>query len=133
MNLRIIALAAGVLALGACDSTKPQNPEMLKGGEFATEMNGVNITLNFDPQNTRVYGKIVNSYNGGYEADGNKIKFTPFASTMMMGPENAMKVEQSYFVFMNTADTYELKDKTLRIKNTDGQEIVFRKMNTDAQ
>lgn len=133
MKLRTMALAVSVLALTACGKGPEQNPEMLKGGQFITEMNGVNITLNFDPTDMRVYGKIVNNYNGAYQASGDKIEFGPFASTMMMGPEAAMKVEQNYFVFMDSAQTYELKDNTLSIKNANGQKITFKKLDTQAQ
>ena len=133
MNMKIIALATGVLALAACDTTKPNDPEMLKGAQFTTELNGVPVTLDFDATSPRVFGKIVNNYNGQYQADETKISFGPFASTMMMGPQNMMDAEREYFQFMSTTDTYVLKENTLKIKNTDGKEIVFKRLNTTAQ
>ena len=72
--------------------------------------------------------QIVNLYNGPYIADGNKIKFGNMATTMMMGPQPAMEVEQQFLQFMNTADTYEISDSKLTIKNADGQEIVFEQV-----
>ena len=134
MNIKIISLVAVMAALGACsaEETPVQNPELLKGGEFVATQNGVDIKLNFDAETTRAYGKVVNNYNGSYEAAGNKIKFGPMMSTMMYGPENAMKVESEYFKFMGTVETYELAGSTLKIKDNDGKEIVFKKLETSA-
>lgn len=122
---------AGVLAIAACGNDAPQNPELLRGGEFTTEMNGVTVTLKFDPNDTNVYGRVVNSYRGTYNATGNKITFSPFASTMMMGPADAMNVERDYFDFMTKTKSYRLKDNSLTIKGTDGREIVFQKLDIE--
>ena len=56
---------------------------MLKGANFVADMNGTNIELSFAPAEMRVYGRVVNLYNGGYTVDGQNIKFDGFASTMM--------------------------------------------------
>ena len=109
MNLKKIIAGACVLALAACgDNT--QNPEMLKGANFVSAQPGADITLTFDPNEMRVYGRVVNLYNGGYTADGNNIKFEGFASTMMMGDPQAMETEQEYFQFMPMVEKYELTE-----------------------
>ncbi len=129
MNLKYFALAGAMAALAACDnSTAQQNPDVLKGTNYMAQQNGVNIALAFDPNDMTVHGQIVNLYNGPYIADGNKIKFGNMATTMMMGPQPAMEVEQQFLQFMNTADTYEISDSKLTIKNADGQEIVFEQV-----
>lgn len=113
-----------VLALAACGDNA-QNPEMLKGANFVSAQPGADITLTFDPIEMRVYGRVVNLYNGGYTAEGNNIKFEGFASTMMMGEPSAMETEQEYFQFMPMVEKYELSDGKLTLIAGDGKEIVF--------
>ena len=78
----------------------------------------------------RVYGRVVNLYNGGYSAEDDNIKFDGFASTMMMGEPEAMAVEQEYFQFMPTVETYEYSDGKLTLIGNDGKEIVFVQVET---
>lgn len=127
MNIKPFALGACILALAACGD-KPQNPELLKGNSYIASGAGTDITLSFDANEMRVNGHVVNLYNGEYTASGNQIKFGPFASTMMMGPQDAMQTEQDYFQFMETVQTYELDDGRLTLKNADGKEIVFQQV-----
>lgn len=127
MTFKPLLVAASILTLAAC-SQPEQNPEMLKGANFVSKANGADITLTFAPEEMRVYGQVVNMYNGSYQAEGNQIKFTPFASTMMMGPMDAMQTEQEYFQFMATVETYELDGGRLTLKNADGKEIVFEQV-----
>ncbi|MBO5740208.1 MAG: META domain-containing protein [Alphaproteobacteria bacterium] len=124
MNLKSFIAGACVLALAACGDNA-QNPELLKGANFVSAQPGADITLTFDPNEMRVYGRVVNLYNGGYTADGNNIKFEGFASTMMMGEPQAMEAEQEYFQFMPTVEKYELGDGKLTLISGDGKEIVF--------
>lgn len=128
MNLKPIVLTVGLLGLCACEKVQP-NPEMLKGANFvATAEADTQITLSFAKDEMRVNGQIVNLYNGSYEVEGDKIKFSPFASTMMMGPQEAMAVEQEYFQFMPTVESYSLKDGVLTLKNAEGKELVFEQV-----
>lgn len=127
MNIKSFALIAGVLALAACGDGTP-NPEQLKGANFISANDAVDITLSFAPDEMRVSGQVVNLYNGLYEASGNHITFHPFASTMMMGPMDAMQIEQDYFQFMTTVETYDFSNGRLTLKNADGKEIVFQQV-----
>ena len=129
MNLKFVATGLCALALAACGENA-QNPELLKGANFVSAQPGADITLSFDPAEMRVYGKIVNLYNGGYTVTSDEIKFEPFASTMMMGPTEAMETEQEYFEFMPTVERYELSDGKLTLIATDGKEIVFTQVET---
>ena len=101
MKFKLLAIGACALALTACGDNTTQNPEMLKGTNFISAQPGVDITLSFDPVEMRVYGGVVNRYNGGYTADGNNIKFEGFASTMMMGDTEAMETEREYMSRLN--------------------------------
>ena len=130
MKSKSIMLVSMLAMLCACDSKESatQNPEVLKGAEFIAITGGVDIVLNFDANDMRVYGKVVNSYNGGYEASGDKIKFAPFASTMMFGPEDAMADEAEYFKFMTTVEKYELADSKLTLYGAEDKTVVFQKV-----
>ena len=121
---KLILAGACAFALAACGDNA-QNPEMLKGANFVSAQPGADITLSFDPNEMRVYGRVVNMYNGGYTADGDNIKFEGFASTMMMGAPEAMETEQEYFQFMPTVEKYTLADGKLTLIADDGKEIVF--------
>ena len=125
MKFKLFAIGACALALTACGTDNTQNPELLKGANFVSAQPGVDITLSFDPVEMRVYGGVVNRYNGGYSANGNNIKFDGFASTMMMGDPEAMETEREYFEFMPTVETYELGDGKLTLIASDGKEIIF--------
>ena len=124
MNFKSILAGACTLALVACGDAS-QNPDVLKGANFVSAQPGVDITLSFDPNEMRVYGRVVNLYNGGYSAEDDNIKFDGFASTMMMGEPEAMAVEQEYFQFMPTVETYEYSDGKLTLIGEGGKEIVF--------
>ena len=129
MKLKLIASGIFALALGACgDGT--QNPDVLKGLNFVSAQPGVDITISFDPTEMRVYGGVVNRYNGAYTADGDNIKFDGFASTMMMGAPEAMETEQEYFQFMPTVEKYTLADGKLTLIANDGKEIIFTQVET---
>ena len=124
MKLKLLATGICALTLGACGNDT-QNPDVLKGLNFVSAQPGVDITISFDPTEMRVYGGVVNRYNGAYTADGDNIKFEGFASTMMMGAPEAMETEQEYFQFMPTVEKYTLADGKLTLIADDGKEIIF--------
>ena len=132
MKFKLFAIGACALALAACGADDTQIPELLKGANFISAQPGVDITLSFDPVEMRVFGGVVNRYNGGYTADGNNIKFEGFASTMMMGDAEAMETEREYFEFMPTVETYELGDGKLTLIASDGKEIIFTQIEDTA-
>ena len=130
MKFKLLTIGALTLALTACGNDAP-NPELLKGTNFVSaQPNGVDITISFDPTEMRVYGRVVNLYNGGYAVDGDNISFGQFASTMMMGDPEAMEAEQEYFQFMPTVERYELSDGKLTLIANDGKEIIFNQVET---
>ena len=124
MKLKMIAAGVCALTLAACGDNA-QNPEMLKGAKFVSAQPGVDITLSFDPTEMRVSGKVVNLYNGSYMADGDKINFGEFVTTMMMGAPDAMETEQEYLQFIPTVEKYDLSEGKLTLIGTDGKEIIF--------
>ncbi len=129
MNLKIFAVAAGVLALAACGDDTSKS-ESLKGNTFIADSDGTPITITFASDEMRVNGQIVNLYNGMYEVSGDAIKFGPLATTMMMGPQDAMRAEREYLNFLETVEKYSLNDGTLTLVGPDGKEMVFKPYDT---
>lgn len=123
MNIKTIAFGAMAVALAACDYSG--NPAALRGANFVAPAGETNITLSFDQNENRIYGQVVNLYNGTYTARGNEISFGPFASTMMMGPTAAMETEQEYFKFMSMVQSYDFRDGNLTLKTSDGRTMTF--------
>ncbi|MCL1902142.1 MAG: META domain-containing protein [Alphaproteobacteria bacterium] len=124
-NLTALAL---LLPLVACAADEA--PQSLRGKEFTANVEGTTITLNFAADENRVFGQVVNRYNGPYEISGGKIKFGMFASTMMMGiNETAMRVEREFFKFMPMVESYKLSGNELLLKASDGQKMTFEQMN----
>ena len=120
----IIGACASVLAACGNSDATSADPAALRGANFACPMNGVIVTLGFDANEMRAFGRAVNNYNGEYMADGEKIKFGPMATTMMMGPADAMAAEREYLIFLDGVETYSLSDGQLTLKNAEGAELV---------
>jgi len=129
MNIKLFAFGACALALAACGDGS-QNPAALKGTNFIAASGDTNITLSFDANDMRVNGQVVNLYNASYTAHGDNIEFGNVASTMMMGPTEAMEVEQDYFQFLASVEKYELNNGRLTLRNGAGREIVFQQVDS---
>ena len=124
MTFKTLAVATSMLALAACGDSAP-NADALRGANFVANQAGVTITLAFDENEMMVNGRVVNLYHGPYSVDGNKIRFGNMGATMMMGPANAMQVEQEYFQFLNTVETYDFANGTLTLHGANGNDITF--------
>lgn len=130
MKIKALAFGAMALALAACGDGG-QNPAALRGESFIANGNGTDITLSFDENEMRFYGQVVNLYNGDYKAAGNHIKFDQGATTLMMGPADAMATEREYFQFLNTVEKYNLNDDTLTLIGN-GQTMTFKRVDANA-
>lgn len=130
MKIKALAFGAMALALAACGDGG-QNPAELRGESFIASGNGTDITLSFDENEMRFYGQVVNLYNGDYKAAGNHIKFDQDATTLMMGPADAMATEREYFQFLNTVEKYNLNNDTLTLIGN-GQTMTFKRVDANA-
>ncbi len=115
---------AALLCIAGCSKSTGD----FKGKEYSmiNPQNGVEITLGFDQTEPRFFGKVVNNYFGSYELDGNKIKFGPAASTMMMGPEKEMEAEQNYLQILPRVVSWQMSGSNLVLVTNNGQEIGFK-------
>jgi heat shock protein HslJ len=123
-TIAILALAA----LAACAGGADENP--LKGHEFASRMDGTRITLNFDQEQARLSGKVVNTYNAPYELAGDNIVIKRMSATLMMPIGKAADVERDYFKFMGDAEpkSYRLENGMLTLTDHDGTEYKFERI-----
>ena len=74
------------------------------------------ITISFDANDNKFYGKAINNYFGTYKTNKENITLNLAGSTMMAGPEAEMKKEQAYFNDLTKIKTYTLKNKILELK-----------------
>lgn len=135
--LQSITFMLGLLLFVGCQTTPPQTLHELEepvavasfvGNKYQHEhANGTLISLEFDAQETRFYGKVVNRYFGNYKLDDKKqsVSFSQVGATMMMGPQTAMQVEHVYFKFLPLVTTYKLKPQGLELITADGDSMLF--------
>ena len=109
-----------MLSLMGCVATSVPS---IKGKEFS--LNDANITLAFDKNENKFYGKAVNNYFGVYSLNGENIKLELQGSTMMMGAPEEMDEEVKYFNTLNKVTAYTLTDKVLTLKG-DKTELNFK-------
>jgi heat shock protein HslJ len=82
----------------------------------------ITITAAFD-ESTVSGNSGVNSYSGPYERGGSDaFSAGPIASTMMAGPEAAMKAEAAYVHRLEAARSYAVSGDTLVLKDADGKD-----------
>ena len=113
------------LGLCACDN---ENFD-IRGNQYeliGTPTNSA-ITLIFSDTDNRYFGKAVNNYFGTYEIKENKLILSAPASTMMMGPEEAMQTEMKYFQDLHQVHSFKVTEDELIIMLTDGKQLTFKK------
>jgi len=114
----LIALVALLSSCGGEDNA-PNAPTMLQGSWKLETLNGsaadadVSSTLSMnDGQATGNAG--VNTFNGSYDAPSDGVlTFSPFATTMMAGPDNAMQQEQAFLKALTGTRKFTAEDGAL--------------------
>lgn len=124
MKKSLLALAAFVM-LVSC-SSKPEQSFKGKEYQLLQAQNNAVVTLGFAAEEPRFFGKIVNNYFGEYKLNGNKIKFNPAGSTMMMGPEPEMEAEQNFLGILPHIVSWHFVNQTLVLTTDNGQELAFK-------
>ena len=90
------------------------------------------VTISFSPgdhDSSRVSGMAgCNRFNGGYTQTPTTLTFKPLATTMMMCPDDQMKVEQQVLAALSGTVEYRLdKDGVLTLRTAKGEDLRFRK------
>ncbi len=128
----IIAIIGAVIAVGSIgavvasssDKTSPEGNWVLDSDK--------NITLIIG--NGSISGNSgVNNYFGSVTVENGKLTIGPLGSTMMAGPEDAMKAESEFLTALNNASSYKIVDGKLVITDAAGAVILtFSKVTESA-
>lgn len=124
---KILSFIFCAFLISGCNSEN----ESFKGYEYemVSAPNDATITLAFDADEDRFFGRVVNNYFGTYTLDGNKITFGPAASTMMFGEESAMQAEYIYLQnILPNIKTYAATKDGLTFTLENGDKVEFKKL-----
>jgi heat shock protein HslJ len=79
-------------------------------------------TLSLDEGSASGFGGC-NTFNGGYELDGDSISIGPLAATLMACEDDKSAAEAAYLPALEAADSWAIEDGEL-VLSTDGQETL---------
>lgn len=107
---KILSALLVALTFTACSKSE----ETILGKTYAL-LPEKTVTITFDRNENRFFGKALNNYFGEYKIEQNNLTLTVIGSTMMAGPEEEMKNEIEYFKSLGKVKSYTLKNKTLEL------------------
>ena len=110
--------------LAACSGGQEQT---FKTGEYklVDSLNNIPTTVAFS-EDGKFNGKIVNYLMGKYSiGKNNSITISDVASTMMIGPEEAMEAEQNFVQIMPKVKSYKMQGDYLVLITENGGELLF--------
>lgn len=113
-----------LMLLAACSS---EQTSTFKTGSYklVDSLNDIPTTVNF-AEDGHFSGKVVNNMMGSYKLEkGNAISFSPIATTMMMGPQEAMEAEQNFLQILPRVKSYKMQGDYLVLITDNGGEILF--------
>lgn len=113
-----------VMMLAACSGE--QVPAFKTGSyKLVDSLNDVPTTINF-AEDGHFSGKVVNNMMGSYKLEkDNAISFSPVATTMMMGPQEAMEAEQNFLQILPKIKSYKMQGNYLVLITDNGGELLF--------
>lgn len=117
-----------ILLFAVSCSSQPEPSFKGKNYQLLQPQNDVNVTLGFDKEQNKFYGKVVNNFFGSYKIDGQKINFGPVGSTMMMGTPDEMEAEMNFLQILPKIESYAFSGTSLILKTNNGQELGFREI-----
>ena len=91
------------------------------------------ITLGFDANEPRFYGKAVNNYFGSYTLEGQKLTFSPVGATMMAGPIEMMEAESAYLQNLPKVNAYSVDGSKLTLTGDNGLKLEFDEIAAPAE
>ncbi len=121
--MRILTVAL-LMMLAACSG---EDVAPLKTGSYklVDSLNNIPTIVSF-AENGRFNGKVVNNMMGSYKlGDNGRISFSPIATTLMMGPEDAMEAEQNFLQILPRIKSYKMQGNYLVLITDNGGELVF--------
>ena len=122
MRKHLSLFAALFMVSGCFNSSDTFKGKMYK---MVSAPENMEITIGFEADGDRFFGKALNNYFGTYKSEGNEFIFSAVGTTMMAGPEAMMNAEREYFGALPEINAYKLSGKELILKTSDGKELVF--------
>lgn len=119
----LLTLILGSLALAGCDGKAVS----LNGSTYVLKNGSMPVTLGFDANEKRYFGKAVNNYFGPYEINGSNITFKAGGATMMMGAPEEMEAERAYLIDLSNVTSYQARGDNLTLTLKNGKELKFEK------
>jgi heat shock protein HslJ len=136
--IRISRTLAAVLLIAVCAVTVTGCslvPSPLNGTQWRlanwsiSSMDPASATITAKFADGQISGNSgVNSYSGPYKlGSGGAFSVGPLASTMMAGPEPAMRAESAYMTLLGQAASYKMADGKLTLFDKGGNEsLIFQ-------
>lgn len=133
--MKIVFLIWSVLAMMAsCHSSEDAAKltemkwtlELIDGKKVETQVENNVVFMQFnDKGENRVSGIAgCNRFFGGYEEDGNKLKFSHMGATRMTCPD--IELEMKFFKVLENTDNFVIKDRQLSLRQKDKVLAVFK-------
>ncbi len=122
----LVLIAAALTAVTGCSPTGAslKETEWRLTGWTVSSIDPASVTITAKFADGQVSGNSgVNSYSGPYEAGaGDTFSAGPFASTLMAGPEPAMRAEAAYLALLGQAKSYKVIGARLTLFDGGGNE-----------
>jgi len=93
-----------------------------------SSVNPASVTITASFKDGEIGGSApINSYGGPYEAteSGSFLVGGPISSTLMAGPEEAMRAERAYFALLDQARKYSRKGGELTLSDANGNPLLI--------
>ena len=124
----LILLGTLALTLGACGSDEDQTLEGTRWvlTSYAAQDGSMMETIAaVESDALFADGKIegnggVNTYNGTYQLDGDKLTVSPLMTTLMAGDQAAMEQEDAFLAALQSAASYSVEGDRLLLKDGGG-------------
>ena len=127
-----LALSTALLAVAGCGGSGSDTPSLDGTAWRLTEwtlssLDPSDFTITAAFANGKISGKSgVNTYGGPYtEGPGDAFSVGDLASTMMAGPEPAMRAEQAYLKLLADAKSYKVANGGLTLFDANGHESLI--------
>lgn len=118
-------LVLGLLMMLAACTSEPASDFKSGSYKLKDSLNNVPTTITFSADG-KVNGKVVNYMMGNYTlGKDNAITIGPLATTMMMGPEEAMDAEQNFLQILPKVKSYKMQGNYLVLVTDNGGELLL--------
>lgn len=121
MKVWVLIYIMGIL-MASCSSSKSKVGlagmkwvlESVEGQKLSMKIDNNEISMQFNGQEKRVSGMAgCNRFFGGYETDGNKLKFSHMGATRMTCPDQ--EAEYRFFKILENTDAFQISEQQLSL------------------